>query len=154
MAELHALDTNIYIRAFRDRDRLTQLKRFLIRTGTRVRMSAVVALEMRAGARTASQEQAVRDLIAPYAERDRVIVPSHEAYMESGRVLAALAAREGHDLSRAGSLVNDVLIAASCREAGACLVTDNVRDFAAIQRHLRGFRFTTGDDVLTVISRA
>ena len=152
MAELHALDTNIYIRAFRDRDRMAQLKRFLIRTGTRVRMSAVVALELRAGARTASHEQAVRNLIAPYTERDRVLVPSHEAYMESGRVLAALAAREGHDLSLAGSLVNDVLIAASCREAGACLVTENGRDFAAIQRHLRGFHFASGDDVLASLA--
>jgi len=43
--------------------------------------------------------------------------------------------------------VNDVLIAASCREAGARLVTENVGDYTAVQRHLRGFRFVSGDEV-------
>jgi predicted nucleic acid-binding protein len=44
--------------------------------------------------------------------------------------------------------VNDVLIAASCREAGARLVTENVGDYAAVQRHLRGFRFIAADEVV------
>ena len=148
VAEIFALDTNIYVRALRDRHRLVVLKRFLIRTGTRLRVNAVVALELRAGARTSAHEQAVGDLLASYAARDRVIVPSFTAYLEGGRVLAALAAREGVHVSRAGSLVNDVLIAASCREAGAHLVTENVGDYITLQRHLRGFRFVTADNVL------
>jgi predicted nucleic acid-binding protein len=149
MAELWALDTNVYIGALRDRDRLARLKRFLIRAGTRLRVSGVVALELRAGARTAGQETAVNDLIAAYVTRDRGIVPSLSAYVEGGRVLAALGAREGVDVSRAGSLVNDVLIATSCREAGVQLVTGNASDFALIQRYLRGFRFVATDDALT-----
>jgi predicted nucleic acid-binding protein len=146
--ELFSLDTNIYIRALRDPDRLALLKRFLIRAGTRLRLNAVVALELRAGSRTSAQEAAVGNLLAPYAARDWVIVPSFAAYGESGRVLAALGAREGIDVSRAGSLVNDVLIAASCREAGARLVTENVGDYTTLQRHLRGFRFLAADEVL------
>lgn len=148
MAEIYALDTNVYIRALRDRDRLARLKRFLIRTGTRLRVNAVVAMELRAGARTAAQERAVGDLLAAYVTRDRTIVPSLGAWVEGGRVLAALGSREGVDVSRAGSLVNDVLLATSCREAGARLVTENARDFASLQRHLRGFRFAVADDVL------
>jgi predicted nucleic acid-binding protein len=148
MAEVYALDANVYIRALRDRDRLTQLKRFLIRTGMRVRVNAVVALELQAGARTPSQERAVSDLLAAYTTRQRVVVPSFEAYHQGGRVLAALASREGIDVSRAGSLVSDVLIAASCREAGIKLVTENVEHFAAVQRHLRGFRFSEADRIL------
>jgi len=35
------------------------------------------------------------------------------------------------------SFVNDVLIAASCAEAGVTLVTDNARDFARIGAVLR-----------------
>ena len=148
MAELYALDANVYIRALRDRNRLSLLKRFLIRTGMRVRVNAVVALELQAGARTQSQERAVSDLLAAYGERDRVIVPSFEAYRQGGRVLAALAVREGMDTSRSGSLVNDVIIATSCREAGIRLITENVEHFAAVQRHLRGFRFAEADQVL------
>ena len=149
MAELYALDANVYIRALRDRDRLTLLKRFLIRNGMRVRMNGVVALELQAGARTQPQERAVSDLLESYVARDRVIVPSFEAYRQGGRVLAALAGREGMETSRSGSLVNDVMIATSCREAGIKLITENVEHFAAVQRHLRGFRFAAADQVLT-----
>lgn len=149
MAELYALDANVYIRALRDRDRLSLLKRFLIRSGMRVRVNAVVALELQAGARTPSQERAVSDLVESYVARSRVIVPSFEAYRQGGRVLAALAVREGMDTSRSGSLVNDVMIATSCREAGIKLITETVEHFAAVQRHLRGFRFAEADKVLT-----
>jgi predicted nucleic acid-binding protein len=149
VAELYALDANVYIRALRDRDRLSLLKRFLIRSGMRVRVNAVVALELQADARTQSQERAVSDLVESYLARNRVIVPSFEAYRQGGRVLAALAAREEMDTSRSGSLVNDVMIATSCREAGIKLITENVEHFAAVQRHLRGFRFAEADKVLT-----
>ena len=149
MAESYALDANVYISALRDRDRLAQLKRFLIRTGLRVRVNAVVALELQAGARTPAHERAVADLLASYVQRDRVIVPSFDAYAQGGRVLAALAAREGIDIARAGSLIDDVLIATSCREAGVKLITENVGHFAAVQRHLRGFRFAEAAQMLT-----
>jgi len=145
--ESYALDTNVYIRALRERERLTSLKRFLLRVGTRLRFSAVVALELRAGARTATQEQALADLVGPYARRERLLVPSCDTYTEGGRVLAALGARHGVDVSR-GSLVNDVLIASSCREAATRLVTENVGDFDLVQRYLRGFRFVAADDAL------
>lgn len=148
MSDIFALDTNVYIRALRDPGRLALLKRFLIRTGTRLRLNAVVALELRAGARTSAHAAAVGDLLASYTARDRVIVPSFAAYAEGGRVLAALATREGIDVLRAGSLVNDVLIATSCREAGVRLVTENVGDYAAVQRQLRGFRFVAADEVV------
>jgi predicted nucleic acid-binding protein len=148
MVRLYALDSNVYIGALRDREKLARLKRFLIRAGTRVRLSAVVALELRAGGRSPAQADAVQSLVAAYDERGQVILPSFAAYMESGRALAALAAREGTDLSRAASLVADSLIAASCREAGAQLITENVRDFAALARHLRGLDFAGASEVL------
>ena len=149
MSDVYALDTNVYIRALRNGDRISALKRFLLKTGTRVRLSAVVALELRAGARTTAQTQTVSDLVASYESRGRVIVPSLAAYVESGRVLATLGAQGGVDVSRSGSLVNDVLIATSCREAQVQLVTENSRDFAMLQRYLRGFRFVAADEALT-----
>lgn len=148
MASLYALDTNVYIGALRDRDRLVRLKRFLIRTGMRLRLSAVVALELRVGARASAHGDAVRALVSPYDERGDVVVPSFNAYVESGRALAALGAREGVDLSGATALFADALIAASCREAGVRLVTENVRDFATLERHLRGFKFASASEVL------
>jgi predicted nucleic acid-binding protein len=146
-SEALVLDANVYIRALRDRERLVQLKRFLLRIGLRVRVNAVVALELQAGARTSAHERAVSELLSSYLTRGRVIVPSFEAFAQGGRILAALAAREGVDIARAGSLVNDVLIATSCREAQARLVTENVGHFSAVQRYLRGFRFVHADEV-------
>ena len=146
--EAYVLDANVYIRALRDRERLIRLKQFLLRIGLRVRVNAVVALELLAGARTSAHERSISDLLAAYLSRGRVIVPSFDAYAQGGRVLAALATREGVDISRAASLANDVLIATSCREAQVRLVTENIGHFTAVQRYLRGFRFVHADDVL------
>lgn len=148
MAELYSLDTNVYIRALRVRESMLALRGFLLRVGTRLRMNAVVAQELRASAITPAHEDAVDELLGAYARRERVIVPSFGAHVEAGRVLAALHRSEGVQLSRAGSLVNDVLLATSCREASVCLVTDNVSDFAAAQRHLRGFRYVPTAEVM------
>lgn len=148
MADLYALDTNVYIRALRDPAARVRLKRFLLRAGHRVRLSAVVALELRAGARSPAQERAVEALLSPYARRERVVVPGFDAFAQAGRVVAALATRE-RMTQPAPSFTNDVLLASSCRESGVVLVTENQGDFASIQRHLRGFHFATPDEVLS-----
>lgn len=142
MADSYALDTNVYIVALREAPRLARLKEFHLRFGTRARLNAIVAMELRAGVRTDDHARAVEALVAPYARRDRVIVPTFEAFVQAGRVLAALASKERLTLvSHGSSLASDALLASSCREAGAILVTENVRHFAAIQRQLRGFKF-------------
>ena len=146
MPALYALDTNVYVDALRDGAALARLKRFLLRTGQRIRLNAVVVLELRAGARRRAQERAVEALVSPHVTRDRVVVPSFESYAQAGRVIALLATRER--TTPAASLANDVLLASSCRGAGVTLVTGNHRDFAAIQRHLQGFRFEAADDVI------
>lgn len=146
MPPLYALDTNVYIDALRDGAALARLKRFLLRTGQRIRLSAVVALELRAGARAPAQERAVESLIDPHTTRDRVVIPSFESYVQAGRVIAALAKRER--VTPAPSFTNDALLASSCREADVTLITGNNRDFTAIQRHLRGFRFEATDDLI------
>jgi predicted nucleic acid-binding protein len=142
VAVLYAIDTNLYIRALRDAEELARLKRFLLRVGTRLRVAGVVALELRAGARSDSHRAAVESLLAPYAARGRVITPSFEAFVEAGRALAALVERERLVLAAAApSFRYDVLLAASCREAGVVLLTANHGDFTRIKRHLRGFHF-------------
>ena len=140
MPRLYALDTNLYIRALRDRDARRELAQFLGRVGSGIRLHAVVAMELRAGARTPIQRAELNSLIAADAMRDRGVTPSFEAYQEAGRVIADLAVKERFDATAVPSFVNDTLIAASCREAGVTLVTANQSDFARIARHLRDFR--------------
>ena len=142
MADVYAIDSNLYIPALRSAKELAALKQFLRVARRNVVVAGVVAMELRAGAPSPRHVEAVEALLAPYAERGRVIAGSFAAHVEAGRVLAALVEREQVVLARAPrSLTADVLLAVTCREHDAVLVTRNHQDFAAIQRHLRGFRF-------------
>ncbi|MBA3888990.1 MAG: type II toxin-antitoxin system VapC family toxin [Gemmatimonadaceae bacterium] len=140
MPEIFALDTNLYIGALRGDEVRQELGRFLGRVGPRMRLHAVVAMELRAGARTPAQRAAVVSLTAADISRDRVVTPSLDAYVQAGRVIADLAVKERFDAGAAPSFANDVLIATACREVGVTLVTANHGDFTRIGRHLRGFR--------------
>jgi predicted nucleic acid-binding protein len=136
-----AIDTNVYIEALRDRDRLRALQGFLARSGLRVMVAGVVALELRAGVRTPAQASALELLLDAYTRRGQVFGVSFEALWQAGRVLSALAGTSARTGPFPRHLTNDAMLAASCREAGAVLITHDARDFAAVQRHLRGFRF-------------
>ena len=142
MPDVYAIDSSLYIPALRNADELAALEQFLRLGRSRVVVAGLVAMELRAGASTAHHVDAVDALLAPYALRERVIAASYAAHVEAGRVLAALVARERVVLAQAPrSLTADVLLAATCREHNVVLITGNHRDFTAIQRHLRGFRF-------------
>lgn len=105
-------------------------------------MLSAVAQELAAGARTPERRREVEETLGPFEEHGRVLALSYAAEREVGRVLATLAERERFGTAGfSAAFVNDVRIAAACREHGAVLVTRNVGDFVAIQRHLAGFRF-------------
>jgi predicted nucleic acid-binding protein len=86
--------------------------------------------ELAAGARTPAQARDLdRGVFEPFTRRGRVFTPTASAFVKSGRLIAAVAAREGWDVLRENpSLANDALIAASCRERGVTLITRD-RDF-------------------------
>ena len=140
----YALDTNIFVDGFRDADAQAEVFVFLNRALPFTYLSAVVMQELAAGARTA---EAARDLqrgiFDPFERRHRVFAPSSAAFVESGRVLAAIAAREGWPLfDEKPSLLNDALIAASCRERGITLITRD-GDFTRLAQFVKGFRHAT-----------
>lgn len=140
MPRAYAIDSSVYIAASRDPVARAELKRFTVHLGLRLYLNAVVLMELRAGARSERQRDAVESLHAEFVARNRFITPSADAYLQAGRVLAALVRHERLVLAAAPrSLPNDVLIAASCREADVHLVTENHGDFTAIKRHLRRF---------------
>ena len=62
--------------------------------------------------------------------------------LRSGRVLAALAGRDGGaQFEEKPSLLNDALLAVSCREHGITLITKDA-DFKRLAFLVRGFRRT------------
>jgi predicted nucleic acid-binding protein len=138
----YTLDTNIFIDGFRTEDAQADVFAFLNRALPFTYLSAVVMQELAAGARTADAARDVqRGVFAPFERRRRVFAPSAAAFAESGRVLAAVAAREGwQSLDEKPSLLNDALIAASCREQGITLITKDA-DFKRLAPFCKGFRY-------------
>ena len=138
----YALDTNIFIDGFRNEEAQSEVFVFLNRALPFTYLSAVVMQELAAGARSADAARDVqRGVFEPFERRQRVFAPSIAAFAESGRVLAAIAAREGWHLPDENpSLLNDALIAASCRERGITLITRD-GDFKRLAPFVKGFHY-------------
>jgi predicted nucleic acid-binding protein len=121
------LDTNVFVDAFRDETFAEALAAFLEQALPTTFLSAVVVQELAAGARTRKQVRELESsILRPFERRGRVFAPSTRAFSEGGRLLAALATREGWAAIHTNpSLANDALLAASCREHGFTLVTSD-----------------------------
>ncbi len=138
----YTLDTNIFVDGFRSEDAQAEVFAFLKRALPFTYLSAVVMQELAAGARTAEAVREVqRGVFEPFERRRRIFTPSAAAFIESGRALATIAAREGwRVLDENPSLLNDALIAASCVEQGITLVTKD-GDFKRFEPFLKGLRY-------------
>ena len=132
----YVLDTNVYIRATRDEEWAQALEAFILTSTPWLWLHSVVALELLAGATSPALERRTREsFILPFERRDRVITPSHGAHTRAGAALARLV-RERKVTPGPGvtkSLVNDCLIAASARDNGFVLVTENEKDFRLVR---------------------
>ena len=140
----YTLDTNIFIDGFRSEEAQAEVFAFLHRALPFTYLSAVVMQELSAGARSADAAHDVqRGVFDPFERRRRVFAPSSAAFVESGRVLAAVAASEGWQLvDEKPSFLNDALIATSCCERGITLITRDV-DFKRIAPFVKGFRYAS-----------
>ncbi len=138
----YTLDTNIFIDGFRGEDAQVEVFAFLKRALPFTYLSAVVMQELAAGARTTEAARHVQQgVFEPFERRRRVFAPSAAAFVESGRALAAVAEREGWQLlDENPSLLNDALIAASCREQGITLITKD-GDFKRLAPFVKGFHY-------------
>ncbi len=139
----YVLDTNCFIDASHDPAAGAAFEAFCAVAAPRLYLSAVVAAELRAGASDDRRQRALeRDVLAPYERRGRILVPSQTAWQVLGTTLAALGRREGLELRRVSrGFALDILLAYSCRERGATLVSRNLTDCRRIAR-VFSFEFT------------
>ena len=130
------LDTNCFIDASKSDAANATFELFTSAAAPRLHLSSVVAAELRAGASDPSQRKHLEDeVLAPYEKRGRIVTPSAAAWDALGNTLATLVGDEGLDLKTVkGSFVFDVLVAASCREIGAILVSANIGDLERLAR--------------------
>lgn len=133
------LDTNCFVDASRTAAGAAAFAEFCSWATPRLYLSTVVAAELRAGAGSAKDRRTLeREVLSPYVRRGRLVNPSPTAWEELGTTLATLVEDEGlvlHDVRR--SFVFDILIARSCREIGATLVSRNAADLSRIANVLR-----------------
>ncbi|MBI3659346.1 PIN domain-containing protein [Candidatus Acetothermia bacterium] len=128
------LDTNVLI----DWLNAGKYSEFLFARGLVKYLSAVVLLELEAGAFSSKDRRLVRQLARGFEQVRRIVVPTAADWQEGGRLLRQLQQERDYNLSKAHSLAHDVLIALSARRIGAVVVTQNSADFEAI-RQLRSF---------------
>jgi predicted nucleic acid-binding protein len=134
-------DTNVVVDVLRDPSDEEAFSVFLSRFSLVTYLSAVVMLELRAGARTRGQAKMLeQEVVRRFVRTNRVFTPSADAFSAAGQLLATLANREGWTADAHPSLVHDALLAASCREFGVTLITRD-RDFARFKTVLRGWQF-------------
>lgn len=135
----YALDTQLFINAFRAPDANEVLQRFHRAFAPFEHLSLVVAQELRAGVKRSQDRRLLeRHVLNVFERAGRIFTPSANAWNRSGDLLSDMARTEGLEIGRLSkSFANDVLLALSCREAGCVLVTDNERDFERIRRYVQ-----------------
>jgi len=136
----YVLDSNCYIDAAREPGARAALESFTAREAPRLYLSAVVAAELRAGARSPRDRRHLEEqVLAPFVRRGRILTPSGAAWDALGLTLSQLRSEGSLDLaSTPRGFAFDVLLALSCREAGVVLITRNARD---MERILSVFKF-------------
>jgi predicted nucleic acid-binding protein len=135
---VYLLDSNVYIRGFRELVFGRELQEFHQRELPRLVVSAVVASEVLVGAQSARRERAVRrTLVEPFRARRRFVVPGWSTWALATAIDRGLRTRPTIRPRLAErSFFQDILIAASARELGATIVTLNTADFWLIARHV------------------
>ena len=131
------IDTNIYI----DWLNIGRHEAVLFQRDTVKYLSAVVLMELRAGAFSQSGRRLVQRIESAFDKTRRILVPTRAVFTDAGDVLRRLQADRGFRIEVDHSIVNDVLIAMSARSIGAMVVTRNARDYQAIQA-VRPFSLT------------
>jgi len=107
-------------------------------------MSAIVLMELTAGARDESHRKSYERFFRQYQRDDSLIVPNDEDWLLTSKILFLLT--NSRRRSQQGKLKRlppgasqrlalDVLIAVSARRWKAQVVTENWADFKAIQRY-------------------
>ncbi|MBW3571574.1 MAG: hypothetical protein KY467_10750, partial [Gemmatimonadetes bacterium] len=117
----YLLDTNVYIRAWRDPARQgVELERFGERHMAMTHLSSVVFHELLRGATApAMARDLVGSLARPFTRTRRVVVPSHRAWTRAAEVIAELTWHDGRARGNMpAGVANDDLKAAACRLTG------------------------------------
>jgi predicted nucleic acid-binding protein len=148
---IHLIDSNVYIHGFRDSAFGETLRQFHQKHLPHLVLSAVVAHELLVGAANATRERSLRrGLVEPFQSRQRLHVPARQTWEMAAKIDLRLRKRMNLESKlQTRSFANDLLIAASARELGAVILTENSADFSIIASVL-DIRFTQPQDAFEI----
>lgn len=131
---MYLVDSNVYIHGFRDSVFGESLREFHRTYLPQLVLSAVVVHELLVGAVTSRKEQTLRRrLVEPFRVRRRLHVPARQTWELTASVDRRLRKRSSlASKLRTRAFFNAMLIAASARELGAVILTENGEDFDII----------------------
>jgi predicted nucleic acid-binding protein len=127
VSSLVILDTSVFtdhLRTGRHQQRIESL------TGL-IRTSSVVLAELWRGA----TEPAEREFLRALEKNHRILTPTENNWLESGRLLGKICADKGFAPDKLRDLHFDVLIALTARSHGARLITSDRSDFEMISAY-------------------
>ena len=127
MSNLAIFDTSIFI----DHLRTGCHQQRIDRLSCLIRLSSVVLAELWRGA----TEPADRDFLRALEKNHRILTPTENNWLESGRLLGDISRGQGFTPHKLQDLHFDVLIALTARSHGARLITSNRTDFELISSY-------------------
>jgi len=132
VSNLVILDTSVFIGHLRTGCHQQRIESL---TGL-IRMSSVVLAELWRGA----TEPAEREFLRALEKNHRILTPTENNWLESGRLLGQIYADKGFAPGKLRDLHFDVLIALTARSHGARLITSDRADFEMLSAY-RNFEF-------------
>lgn len=137
MPAKYVLDTNCYIDADRDAAFHAALEAFSYASAPFLYLSAITAAELWMGVPAEARQVIDSGIVEPFRRRRRIVTPSAASWGALGTTLSWLHEHEGLSISTVKrSFIFDILIAHSCREIGATLVSSNLADLDRIAQVL------------------
>jgi predicted nucleic acid-binding protein len=140
MAARYVFDTNVYIQCMLNREfalrHADSYSSYLPATF----FSSVVAQELLVGCTDELATRRVQNFLSPFERVGRIVNPAYGDWKEAARIVVRIGMRRKDLRSKKVALVNDAMIALSCRRIGATLVTLNIQDFETLRR-FTSFRF-------------
>ncbi|MBI2347320.1 MAG: PIN domain-containing protein [Deltaproteobacteria bacterium] len=140
MPAKYIFDTNIYIHCMLDRDFALRHADQYTRHIPSTFFSSVVAQELIVGCADDIAVRRVQNFFRPFERVRRIVNPTYEEWKEAGFVAVKIGLKRPDLISKKVALINDILIALSCRGIGATLITLNTQDFEVIRGLVR-FKF-------------
>src|SRR5262249_32869826 len=129
----YILDSGLYIRATREDPWNEALEQFTWNYAPYIYLHSTVAHELLAGSvNPVLERQTQARFISPFEATRRVVTPTHRCWKQAALVVAELVRTRQLSPRIARSFPNDCLIAASAREQGLTVITENERDFRLI----------------------